>query len=193
MDWPSFTSSIVASLAWPITVVAIIFILRRPVSSLILSIRRIHGRGYTIDFGEEVESLDQQLDEAIPTFVEQLGEVPRERTGRTTREQLERYYSIAMDDARTAVVSGWLLIEESVRDLAQRKRLGIRHYASTFQILKQLVKQKIISREVFNSINQARNLRNEAIYMTDFHISTTDARNYMALADKISSYLRSIE
>ena len=189
MDWLSFTSNIIASLAWPLTVVLIIIILRSPISELILSIDQITGKNWKVRFRRGVQQLGQQVDEALQLEREEIRRVtPDEHLQR----DYERYYNMAYDDARSAVISSWLLIEEAVRDLAKRKDLDIKHYPSTHHILQQLFKEQIVSQNFYDIINSARNLRNEAIYSKRFSISPQDAQNYIATAEKIASYLRSI-
>jgi len=106
---------------------------------------------------------------------------------------IKNYFNEACFDSKSAIINGWLLIEESLRDLAKKKDLDLKHYEPSSKILFNLKSNNVLSKNVFNTINEARHLRNEAAHIPDFKISPDDAQNYVSMANKISSYIRSME
>ena len=204
MDELLFISSIIASLAWPLTIVLIIFILKNPISKLILSIERITGNNWAIDFSNKIALLEQHTDEIIA--------VPREKqfldekvVGHDIRiegplgkymikQHSKRYYDLlAVDDTRDAIVSSWIMVEAAMRDLVERKQVDVRGNAPIKQVLKELEKNQIISNNIVDLVNESRRLRNEALHNPKFKIPVSDAKNYIAIVEKISSHLQSID
>ena len=61
MDWKSFTVAIVGALIWPITVLVVLLILRRPITTLLETTRRFKASGFgsdiDVDFGAQAEGL----------------------------------------------------------------------------------------------------------------------------------------
>jgi hypothetical protein len=74
MDWLTFVSRLVDALAWPTAVVLIIFILRKPLSTIIESLQSLTFKGAAANFAhhvqESVAKVKEQADRAgIPDVV----------------------------------------------------------------------------------------------------------------------------
>ena len=54
MDWLQFLSSVVGSLAWPATVLALVVLLRAPVTRVLLTLTRLKYKDLELDFGREL-------------------------------------------------------------------------------------------------------------------------------------------
>jgi len=70
MDTMTFLSEIAKTLIWPITIVTIILILRKPIRVLILSIRRFQYADLAIEFGRQVRFLAEKYQKIIPELAE---------------------------------------------------------------------------------------------------------------------------
>ena len=185
MDWFTFTSNLVDSLAWPIVLVVVILILKKPITNLIDRITRIAGKDISVDFSKELSRLTQKVDRNLATkdlydFI-------------VNGEEIQKYFADAYIDSRSAIINGWLMIEEALRDLAKSSQLDLKHYEPSVKVLSILRNRNILPNDMYKTINEARRLRNEAIHSMDFDISPDDAQNYVSMANKISSYLRSID
>src|SRR5439155_7615824 len=117
MDWLTFVASITKSLAWPLVVAWIVFLLRRPLRGVLRSLIRLRYKDLEIDFGRDLEALEREVETArLPAPTE-----ARDRAAlRAPADQLE---AIAEVSPRAAVLEAWLLVEHEVFRAAER--LGV--------------------------------------------------------------------
>jgi hypothetical protein len=66
MDTMTFFSEIAKTLVWPLTIVAVILILRKPIRVLILSLRRFQYGDLAVEFGRQVNQLAEKFRNAMP-------------------------------------------------------------------------------------------------------------------------------
>lgn len=70
MDWLTFIASVIGDLAWPATSLAVVFMLRGPITKLLPDLRKLKYEDLEVDFGRGLERAGKQLDEfASPTTV----------------------------------------------------------------------------------------------------------------------------
>jgi hypothetical protein len=74
MNILQFIASLISSLAWPVAIVLIILILRKPLSQIILSLQKLRYKELQLDFSQEVSKLVSAADRAkIPTVIIENG------------------------------------------------------------------------------------------------------------------------
>ena len=81
MDWLTFTTEITKALAWPIAVVFLIFLVRKPLASLLPDLRHFKWKDFEIDFEKKIAKIEEQADLVLlpPETIEDIPEV-EERT-----------------------------------------------------------------------------------------------------------------
>src|SRR6266702_978293 len=105
MDWLTFVSSLVHSLAWPGAVVGIVLLLRRSLNKLLPELNRLKYKDLELDFGRQVAQAKAEV-EASPA-PRQLPEARQLQLGPDT----EYLSALAEISPRAAVLEAWLPLE----------------------------------------------------------------------------------
>ncbi|MER3513447.1 MAG: hypothetical protein C4310_02805 [Chloroflexota bacterium] len=66
MDWLTFVTELIKALAWPITILIIIIVLRKPLANLIPTLQRLRYRDLEIEFGRSVQELASEAKKELP-------------------------------------------------------------------------------------------------------------------------------
>jgi len=157
MTWLEFLSSFVASLAWPVTVLAAVVYLRPVLTSIVNAIRRVKRFQY---HGIEVD-----MDGDMAAITEVVSLLPEPSPPAEGREQLRRLEASEQEEAiisaspSAAIIVAWAKVEKVLRQLAKKYCPGINQYITPGLIL------AISERAAFPaglpmSIDNLRRLRN---------------------------------
>src|SRR5215207_8632055 len=101
MDWLSFAAALVKALAWPLTVLGIFLVLRRPLTGLVPLLARLKFKDLELDFG-------RRLAEASAEAATLPGIPPAAALPAGSDEVLLR---LATDAPRAAILEAWLRLE----------------------------------------------------------------------------------
>ncbi len=158
MSWLQFVASIVQSLAWPAVVVALLFILRRPISALLGRIKTAKGYGVELSFSEAAD----KVREAVAEIDEQAAEGHGQFAARPP-EVLPRPVPVPEDvDPTYAVLLAWQRVDEAVAKLA--KRTGIEYggsgYVSPAMVARELTRRGVIQDSYAVAVRSLGSLRN---------------------------------
>lgn len=175
MNWREFISSIVGALAWPAALFAVLYVLRKPLGTLLTNLRpkQARYRGLEVDFGSEVEEAEELAEAA---------ELPATGTPIGGPENAPRHAMLVREAPRAAVLETWLGVE------AEMKRLGeIYGVKPSVHALKA---QGAISAELGALIRQLRELRNEAVHRDEFAVTQEEAERYAETCGRLAAALR---
>jgi hypothetical protein len=67
MDVYNFISAIINSLVWPVVVLVVLLVLKKPLSQLLLSLNKLRYNNLEIDFGKELAKLEKTLEKQTNT------------------------------------------------------------------------------------------------------------------------------
>ncbi len=185
MDWLTFLSSIVGSVAWPIAAFAIAFLFRAQIRKLIDRIKRLSMGDNSVDFGERLDEAEAEAVTVLPSTAapeQNAFLVPDERT-----QQL-----IALSPA-AAVLESWRVIERKTLKMAEpvysglsRNRDGKRMF--TFRgAVKALFDDGMISSSTYALLLDLQQLRNAAAHTED--VSAADAIRFTTLSAEVLRFL----
>lgn len=179
MDTATFTSSVIASTAWPVAVVVIVLVFRKPIASALRNLRRIEHRGTAFEFGEKLEQA-----------TERAAEVKLELPADDKAE-----HPVPADlPPRLIVLEAWLRVEKELSS-ALRAVGGESVYNATwrnYRARQALVKSGLIQEEMWKLIDYLREMRNEAAHAPDFAISKNDALRYATLSESAVRFLADV-
>jgi|GEM_PF-1191370 len=190
MDWKDFFSSLISALAWPIAALAIVLLLRDPLIRLIPRLRRVRYRDAVLEFEEEIRRTKQDL-------VVRAGGGSAEHSARGGsvdagyfEHEFNDLLSLGEISPYSAVLESWRLIETELLKVAREAE--IERGAGPLRIgkvLDQLVARQVLGEDISGAIENARRLRNRAIYQEEFYLSERGWREYVDLAHSIVSSL----
>src|SRR5216683_1897421 len=111
MDLLAFIAAVVASLAWPLTVLIALFVLRKQLVELIPGIRRLKYKDLEVDFGKELQRIEAVMDtveEPPKAKIELPAEVQPEPLPKTQGELLEKLAELSPN---AAILESWRNVE----------------------------------------------------------------------------------
>jgi hypothetical protein len=106
-----FISQIISSLAWPITLLTCVLLLKRHLLALLPLVRTAKYSDVEIRFGQEVAELKRTTT---------IADLPSQQ-GSPKQNQWESLSRLAEVRPRTAIRSAWSQVESSIRELAKKR------------------------------------------------------------------------
>jgi hypothetical protein len=195
VDCLTFISELLKSVAWPVAVVAIVFLLRKHVNDLIPLLRKLKYKEFELEFGKEVKEIEAAVAEAIPpssttrtTTTTTAG--MSARPGEPTME--ERALELARISPRAAIFEAWRDIEIAALDLARRKQIPTPPNAQVLGVIRALVRANLLDDKMHEVIENLRSLRNKAVHHADFEVSVNATEDFVRSASRVAQYLRRI-
>lgn len=184
MDNNTLASSIIETLAWPVTVVVILALFRKELSALFGRIRKGRFGDATVEFEAAVAVVEEMVQEKRGPRKSAI--VPARIEDRSQAEA----------DPRGAVIKAWLELESQARSALNRKGVldaGAAHTPIS-KILNELVKLSgdlgeqdlIVFRELLI-------IRNKSAHDQDFRPSPDSVISYMTLAKELGEKFRAID
>ena len=185
MDTLTFISNMINAFSWPLAVLVIIILIRKPLFQLIPLVRELKYKDLNIKFGEELEELTDQADEANLPPVRLSEEMIIEFTPEADFwESIEKISDIS---PRAAIVEAWRRVEWALHDYFRNNNIEIpRSYQAKLRILKE---QKDLPASFFSIFDKLRLLRNKAVHARDIDLISQNAIEFAQLADRIVKIL----
>ena len=173
-----FVLGMTESLAWPVTVIAILILLRKDIGSTIRKIRKLRHKDTELDF-------ESELDIAVEVAAAE------ENLSEPVEYQLEMV-ELARFSPRGAIIESWLKIEKALKDYAERHGIQIveRKPFSLGRAHTHSPDYERLGKGTIETLRKLRLLRNEAVHLTDADLNFEAANRYQELAQRV---LKAIE
>lgn len=177
MNFLEFLASAIDSLAWPILVGSIIYILRNPVGKLLDRVSRFKYKDLEAEFRERLEDIRPEDEEITETE-------PVDATNRETVFLSE----LAQVSPRAAIMEAWIKVEMATQNYLESAGLEKKY---SYQGLRRLPSNVLNPIEhILTQYQELRLLRNKAAHASDFDLDSSSAREFI----RISGYVvREIE
>lgn len=183
MNWLTFIASVIGDLAWPATLLAVIFMLRSPIAKLLPDLRKLKYKDLEVDFGRGLERVEKKLDEvASPATgaIEQQAEVQPELLPKTRKELVLK---IAELSPTAAILESWKNVERTL-DFYFSAR-GIKRPLSGQSITRHLDYDPNFPPQLVSAYQELRVLRNMAAHEQG-GISADHAREFDEQASRLA-------
>lgn len=185
MNWLELIASLVASTAWPICVLVVLWLVKGEIPKLIDGLTKLKYKDLELEFEKSSKAIAEQTKESIPTPVQPV--VIAGQSG----DEVSRRLSYVSDFApRSAIIESWLIVESAAID-ALRKSNGMTAKSSPgpMRLRDYLVKAGFLDPKQQAVFEQLRSLRNKAVHATDAEFSSTAVSNYVDSALQMAVYL----
>jgi len=180
MDWLSFIAAMVAALAWPLTVLGIFAVLRRPLLDLMPLLARLKYKDLELDFGRRLAEASAEA-AALPA--------PRSRPALPADD--DALIALAGTAPRAAILEAWLRVEAAA--LAAARRRGTPEPVSSLRaptrLIEALEELRVIDARQAAVFHELRSLRNSAAHALGFEPTPEAARDYVRLAARLAQSL----
>ncbi|MFC6333151.1 hypothetical protein ACFP56_11000 [Paenibacillus septentrionalis] len=192
MDALEFTSSIVKTLAWPIIVLVIVFLLKKPITQLLLSISKFKYNNLEMDFGKELNKIEETLEK------QSIEQTTLNNTISTINKEKENeVLSLAEIHPSAAISVVWTMIEKEIANTIKRLAISPDYppYNSTLKNINLLKDNKYIDTITYELLNEFRHLRNKVTHAHSEgeQITYKEAVKYYELSIKLINQLRDIK
>jgi hypothetical protein len=183
MDFLTFLATIIESLAWPVSLLVSVFMLRRPIVELLPGLRRLKYKDLEVDFGKELEKIEAVMD-TVEEKTKPKGELPievqPEPLPKTRTELLEKLAELSPN---AAVLESWRNVERTL-DFYFSSR-GIERPRSGQAILGHLGYDPNFPPQLVSAYQELRLLRNRAAHDQE-NLTAEHAREFSVLADRLT-------
>lgn len=191
--WLTFFSKIISSLAWPVTILIMFFLLKKPIAELIPHIKKFSAKGFEFEFGQELVKIQENIESSkIPSSNSKLNFDP----------EMQEWYNLIKDTIRDspgyAVILTYSGLEKRIRDFAKLYDPGSKNPKLSFRpmnmLLDGLSKVINISPDMIDSILRLEQLRNQLLMNKDNskEITAIDSLYYLDIATEIMFYIMSL-
>lgn len=160
MDVLSFIAEIVKALAWPVAAVVLITLLRTEIKALLPLLKKLKAGPVEAEFDREVKELKTTAEAQLPAGLQP----------QTISPQRQKLLQLAEINPRSAVIEAWQGVEFVARRFLQAQELSLseRDVQSPVALLRGLNRHEVLTRDEVALFNNLRNLRNEAVHLTEF-------------------------
>jgi hypothetical protein len=190
MDWLTFTSSLLKTMAWPATVLVIAFGFRRQIGLLLSGLSRLRYKDFELQFIQRLEVLKTEAVQAgLPPLEAAPGKVTSTELAKPPDEFL--YLGELLDIApQAAVMEAWRQVELAMNEAARRIGLPARR---PFDALHQLQSSDKVKPQLIRVLAELRQLRNSVAHTGGVSLSFDRAEEYVELAMRAIQALRDSE
>ena len=171
----------VASLAWPLVILFAVILLRKQITPLIRSIRKVSFRGVELEIGEELNQLKQDVEEAPGPAIAPIP-LP------------DKYVRLAAISTRAVIIEAWKELEISIRDAATSLGIESAGQKPMEELAREIETEAGIERKVpmSNHIARMRRLRNSMTHDLEREISPNIALEMADLSIEMAEVYRAI-
>ena len=187
MDWLTFFSSVIDSLAWPSAFFAVWFVIYKELPSTIRSLRKLRFKDVELEFGEAARAVAAETKKAVPV------EAEASLAGGARADVAEHLNLIAELAPRAAIVEAWLQVEAAAADLVAKRSpsISLRRMPAPMELRQALRRLEVLSRQQLTVFDSLRNLRNEAVHVPDAQFPREAVLSYIDSALTMAAYLES--
>ena len=176
MDLLTFIVEIAKALGWPLAAVVIALLFRDQLKALLVRVRKGKLGPAEFEFEESVKTLKSEAAQLTKTAPEVLG-----------RDTV----AFLAANPRSAIITSWLEVEESMRALLKAKRFAVPAIASPMRTIHAVKDLGLVDSVYVDFTDELRQLRNRATHEPEFTPSQESVIDYVRLAKELSGIYRS--
>jgi hypothetical protein len=162
MDWLQFIAALVSALAWPVTLLALALLLRRPIIELIPGLRKLKFKEFEAEFREKVADSKPPIAQGVQFINEKI-----EEEKISFLKPISYYRDLAQVSPRAALMEVWMEVETAASEVYYRHFQGARVSATPSQMFNFFLSKDWISKADFQRAKNLQELRNKAAHQID--------------------------
>ena len=174
MDWLTFISNLIDSLAWPVAIALIVWWLKDHIGRLLRFTKKFRYGDLEIEFEQQLAALKQDVEHQRRIH-------PVEKRIEDT-EVTDYLRSTAEVSPRAALVEAWVGLELTAVTSARMLDLIPSEKTAPFhKVIQALHRAEVIGSKDAEILNRLRTLRNEALHSPVFDISKKEVEEFIEL------------
>lgn len=177
MDNLEFISKIIESVAWPLSTLVLIAILRKPIRDLIPLISKLKYKDIEMQFDKNLYRLSEKVNY----------ELPKVQNEKETEELRDRVMKIIQISPKSSIIEVWRAVESSIIENVTNNKLEVdsRFLKYPIKLAETLLKNHLISESQYEIIEDMRKLRNEVVHYDKKEVSKNNAMEYLQSGIKL--------
>lgn len=180
MDWLTFLSNAVASLAWPTALLVVVFLLRRELGNLVVTLRRLKWKELEAEFGQELKELEVAANRLPPA---EPGQTVSDHTSASDRTAgMTTVEALASVSPSAALLTSWITVEEAIGRAVRRLSISADApwHLSPLRKIELLQEWTDLDQSTLAVLHRLRELRNRAAHSNadSAALSSRDAIEY---------------
>lgn len=177
LSFLEFLASVIDSLAWPVLVGFIVFLLRSPVAKLLDRLSRFKYKDLEAEFRDKLEDLKASSE------TEPAGESSVDPSANSISLQ-----ELAEVSPRAAIMEAWIKIERATENYLVSSGLEKKYSYQGLRRLPNNYKDPI--EHILTAYQELRLLRNKAAHASDFELNTGSAQEYVQVSNYVVRELK---
>lgn len=181
MGWIEAVAELLDAIAWPVTVVVVVLLLRSALEDRIRHLRILKWRDGEAHFNEEAEHLELRA-------VREFGETPEAPDPEGRRDVVRSAWDLVHSYPRGAVLEAWLGLETELFKAVERAGLDGPRLTSS-RAIQHLVRSGLLGENLASLFGELQRFRNNAVHAADFDLSTDAATTFVGTAGMLAARL----
>lgn len=173
MDWLTFASNALESLAWPIAAVALVALLRSEIAKLAPHLKKLKAGPVEAEFEREIKELKASTS----------GQERPDDAKQSDPASKSFLYQLAALHPRSAILETWVRVEAAARTVLAAKLAGasMSTYVPAARLAEALVPHGVLNQAQLTLFHELRRLRNEVAHAQGFEPTEESACAYIDL------------
>ncbi len=183
-----FISSLINSLAWPISIIIILIFFRKYIIKIIPSIEKFKYKDFEVEFAKTIKEL---MDNS-KADIESIPQKDNEKL--ITRE--DKLFGLLEISPRSAIIESWLLVETAASNALQKKdpeMVKKTYMVAPLRLGQYLNRFQIINGNQLNTYNKLREIRNKAVHIGDAQFNLSEVSEYIKLSVMLANQIENGE
>jgi hypothetical protein len=174
MDILTFLAEVIKAAAWPVVVLGLVAVLRKPLLDLIPSLQRFKYKDFAVEFGKRLDEVAKDVAEALP----------RAAAPKALQPPKPERHKIVGASPRATILEAWLEVERAAVNTSRQLSLALKGVParSPSQALRAVIESERLPRGMVSLVERMRALRNEAVHYPDFVLAPEAADEYAITA-----------
>jgi hypothetical protein len=198
MDILTFISSLLGSLAWPLTISFLVFLFRGTIRQILDSVRlKSIKRGDTqIEFEQKISRIRENVSQANLAMQGSLTAVKKVRQPKLPQDMFENEIQVISEiNPAAGVALAWSHIEKELVAVASKQNpTNFNPRTRQRELIIKLKESGAINEIQYETLIGLRDLRNKAVHeMAQSGLSLADAKEYAYVANSVVTILKSIK
>ncbi len=174
-----FIAKIIESIAWPISIILLMLILKNPIRKLIPLLSKLKYKDIEMQFGRDISRLSEKVNY-------ELSEVPNRPE---TDDLRDRVLKLIQVSPKSAIIEVWRSMESCIIEKSTKNNLDLDRnlLRKPIKLAETLLRKYLINESQFVIIEDMRKLRNEVVHYDKKEITAENAIEYLESGIKLIS------
>ncbi|MBL4941904.1 MAG: hypothetical protein JKY81_09600 [Colwellia sp.] len=183
MDGFTFTTEIVKALAWPVSAIVLVFLLRKPIIELVPLMKKLKYKELELEFSQEVKALKLEVTESSGVGSPTVTVSPS-----TNSKALD----LLSFSTRAAIMEAWIEVETAATEVAssfwgQSPNETMKKFSKLGEYLHQC---NVIDDKQLITFQRLRQLRNKVAHVRAIDLNEEDAKSFIVMAEHLAKHIK---